>query len=97
MDVFIPYQPEGPSPVAVEQNEPLKWLPPNAPASVAGTPVGTPSPVKKHHNVFNPAHGIRFAPRFDQGSALKIEGQVEKTESSEGPPMSSVPETPKKR
>lgn len=39
-DVFIPYQPEGPAPMAmtVSAQEPLKWLPPNT---------STPSPVKR--------------------------------------------------
>ncbi|KAK0386134.1 hypothetical protein NLU13_5971 [Sarocladium strictum] len=74
MDMFIPYQPDGPSPVAVTQTEPLKWLPPNASASVAGTPVATPSPVKRHHNLFNQATGISFAPRPENKTVVKSEG-----------------------
>jgi histone deacetylase HOS3 len=99
MDVFIPYQPEGPSPVAVSQTEPLKWLPPNAPTSVAGTPVATPSPVKRHHNLFNQATGISFAPRPENKGVVKSEGFSgdggEKTEEKEGSSMRSIPETPK--
>lgn len=43
MDVFIPYQPDGPIPEAVElpKQQPLQWMPPN----VAGTPAV--SPVKR--------------------------------------------------
>ncbi|OLN88166.1 Histone deacetylase HOS3 [Colletotrichum chlorophyti] len=37
-DVFISYQPEGPAPVTVTPQEPLKWLPPNT-----NTPVKTSS------------------------------------------------------
>ncbi|KAL2204850.1 Arginase/deacetylase [Sarocladium strictum] len=100
MDMFIPYQPEGPSPVAVSQTEPLKWLPPNAGASVAGTPVGTPSPVKRHHNLFNQATGISFAPRGENKNGPQSEGlssgaSEEKKEEKEGVTMSSIPETPK--
>ncbi|KAK7420999.1 histone deacetylase [Neonectria magnoliae] len=62
-DVFISYQPEGPTPVAVAQTEPLKWLPPNAPTPSANTPAATPSPVKKQHNLFQYTSGIPFAPR----------------------------------
>ncbi|KPM46042.1 hypothetical protein AK830_g479 [Neonectria ditissima] len=62
-DVFISYQPDGPAPVAVAQHEPLQWLPPNAPTSSANTPAATPSPVKKHHDLFQYTSGIPFAPR----------------------------------
>lgn len=78
-DVFIPYQPEGPTPVAVAQTEPLQWLPPNAPASVASTPAAnTPAAVTpaatpsmaKHSNLFHYAggSGIPFAPRQQEES-----------------------------
>lgn len=37
-DIFIPYQPEGPPPPTITNQEPLRWLPPNT---------ATPSPMKK--------------------------------------------------
>lgn len=62
-DVFISYQPDGPTPVAVGQHEVLKWLPPNAPTPSANTPAATPSPVKRQNNLFHYSAGIPFAPR----------------------------------
>ena len=63
-DVFIPYQPEGPPPMAAAQNEPLKWLPPNVSTPSSNTPVATPSPVKRQDNLFHYTPGsIPFAPR----------------------------------
>lgn len=54
-DVFVPFQPEGPSPKAVpQQHQPaLQWLPPNA---------GTPSPMKRQElPVFTSTSAIPFA------------------------------------
>ncbi|PNY29384.1 Histone deacetylase HOS3 [Tolypocladium capitatum] len=62
-EIFIPYQPEGPTPVAVARQEPLKWLPPNVPTPSAHTPVATPSPMKKQNKLFQYTSGIPFAPR----------------------------------
>lgn len=63
-DVFIPYQPEGPTPVAAAQFEPIRWLPPNVPTPSTNTPAATPSPVKRHDNLFHYTPGsIPFAPR----------------------------------
>ncbi|WYZ45184.1 hypothetical protein EsH8_VIII_000500 [Colletotrichum jinshuiense] len=49
-DVFINYQPEGPTPVSVTPQEPLKWLPPNTntPAKTSSAKVSPakPSPAK---------------------------------------------------
>lgn len=91
MDFFIPYQPEGPSPVAVSQTEPLKWLPPNAAASAAGTPVATPSPVKKHtDNLFRyTSGGIPFAPRPEVQKSEEV-----KAEGKERAAMWDIPEAP---
>lgn len=61
-NVFIAYQPEGPAPVAVAQQEPIKWLPPNVQTPATQTPAATPSPVKKN-NLFQYTEGIPFAPR----------------------------------
>lgn len=64
-NVFIAYQPEGPAPVAVAQQEPIKWLPPNVQTPSSQTPAATPSPVKKS-NLFQYTEGIPFAPRPQQ-------------------------------
>lgn len=58
-DIFIPYQPEGPTPVPTDSAETLKWLPPNF-----STPATTPSPVKKQPALYHHTPGsIPFAPR----------------------------------
>ncbi|RGP76155.1 histone deacetylase hos3 [Fusarium longipes] len=62
-DVFIPYQPQGPTPKPVTQNEPLKWLPPNVSTPSTQTPDTTPSPVKKNTLFQYTSSGIPFAPR----------------------------------
>lgn len=63
-DVFIPYQPEGPPPEAATPGEPLKWLPPNVNTPGVQTPMATPSPAKRHDNLFHYTPGsIPFAPR----------------------------------
>ncbi|KAK2616851.1 histone deacetylase [Conoideocrella luteorostrata] len=67
-DFFIPYQPEGPEPIAVMQHEPLKWLPPNVPTPTASTPVITPNPAKKQSGLFEYKSGIPFAPRPDKAT-----------------------------
>ncbi|KAL6882873.1 Arginase/deacetylase [Trichoderma longibrachiatum] len=46
---FLQYQPEGPPPVSVSSQEPLKWLPPSLPA---GPPAVQPGPVKKSSTLF---------------------------------------------
>lgn len=61
---FIPYQPEGPEPVALSPQEPLQWLTPNAPPSYANTPAATPSPMKKDSLFHYASAGIPFGPRF---------------------------------
>lgn len=54
-DVFVPYQPEGPSPVSVPQQESLKWLPPNT---------ATPAAMRRNDlPVFTATSAIPFAPR----------------------------------
>ncbi|KOS21160.1 Histone deacetylase HOS3 [Escovopsis weberi] len=49
-DPFVPYQPDGPAPVAISQQEPLKWLPPSVsnPAAKPSTQSASklPSPIK---------------------------------------------------
>ncbi|KAK1982819.1 histone deacetylase domain-containing protein [Colletotrichum cereale] len=53
-DVFINYQPEGPAPVSMMPQEPLKWLPPNTNTPVK-TSLSKPSPVKSLPNKKSPA------------------------------------------
>lgn len=97
---FVPYQPEGPEPVALSQQEPLKWLPPNIATPSANTPAATPSPVKKNH-LFQYTSGIPFAPR-PQKPPQKLEPvspttlvheTTQKTDSSSS--VWDVPSTPR--
>lgn len=77
-DVFIPYQPEGPTPVPADSAESLKWLPPNV-----NTPAATPSPVKKQNHLFHYTPGsIPFAPRSEP--IVKKEGIREEPEKTAG-------------
>ncbi|PHH90660.1 hypothetical protein CDD83_3023 [Cordyceps sp. RAO-2017] len=85
-EMFVAYQPEGPVPVAVSQQEPLKWLPPNVPTPSANTPVATPSPAKKKDGLFHYKSGIPFAPRPASPSA----------ESAKADSIWEIPETPEK-
>lgn len=94
-DVFVPYQPEGPEPVALPQQEPLKWLPPNG-----GTP--TPTPMKRGElPVFTATSAIPFAPSMVRKLGVLPNGMTNaqghgavkaepKTETS----VWDVPETP---
>ncbi|TQV92666.1 hypothetical protein V2A60_009136 [Cordyceps javanica] len=100
--VFINYQPEGPTPVAVKHEDSLTWLEPNVPtSSSASTPAATtPSPVKKKPGVshlFHYTSGIPFAPRPGSGGSGDGEaaGDVLKPKEEVTPKaMWKVPETP---
>jgi histone deacetylase HOS3 len=87
MDMFIPYQPEGPIPPAIQQEQqPLQWLPPN-------TSTPAPAPTKRELPVFTSTSAIPFAPRPGAGSAtpgVKNEEEGGKGERS----VWEVPETP---
>jgi histone deacetylase HOS3 len=76
--VFIPYQPEGPTPAPVQQQEPLKWLPPNT---------STPTPKTGDLPVFTSTGSIPFGP-IPSGEEQPTE--QEKPEQS----IWDVPETP---
>lgn len=80
-DIFIPYQPEGPQPDTMVQQEPLQWLPPNT---------STPSPLKRVDlPVFTATGAIPF------GVNPALSGQKKRTgERSED--IWEVPETPSK-
>lgn len=81
-DVFIPYQPEGPPPATIIQQEPLKWLPPNT---------ATPSPMKRNDlPVFTSTGAIPFG-------IPRVNSEVKKEENKEQEhDIWEVPETPKK-
>ena len=53
-DMFIPYQPDGPPPMAATFHGPVQFLPPNT---------GTPSPAKRAGHAFTATSAIPFAPR----------------------------------
>jgi histone deacetylase HOS3 len=92
-DVFIPYQPEGPPPTQVRQQESIRWLPPNT---------STPSPMKRGDlPVFTANSAIPFG--VNPNLLAKMNGPTE--EAQESAPENwkpfdksiwEVPETPKK-
>ncbi|KAL0944478.1 histone deacetylase hos3 [Colletotrichum truncatum] len=72
-DVFISYQPEGPAPVAITPQEPLKWLPPNENTPVKNSPAKSPSkvsPSKKSPTKPSPAR--LSSPRALSSSKLPL-------------------------
>ncbi|GAB1316599.1 histone deacetylase [Madurella fahalii] len=78
IDVFIPYQPDGPIPeaVALPKQQPLQWMPPN----IAGTPVV--SPVKKGDlPVFTSTGVIPFAAAAAATITPVVKGDKEAEES----------------
>ena len=92
-DVFISYQPEGPTPEAIPQKEPLQWLPPNSSTPMAARTADLP--------VFTSTSTIPFAPR--PGSAGSTGGSMVQTPTSVSPrksgrpadqPIWEVPESP---
>ncbi|KAJ6444878.1 histone deacetylase HosB [Purpureocillium lavendulum] len=98
-DFFISYQPEGPAPVAVSQQEQqsLTWLPPTVGTPAAGTPAATPSPQKKQNGLFHYTSGIPFAPRPATGTPKPEVGTYRgKSEASKHPTVWDFPETPQK-
>ncbi|KAH8911324.1 Arginase/deacetylase [Coniochaeta sp. PMI_546] len=80
-DMFIQYQPEGPTPPVVQQQQPLQWLPPNS-----ATPV--PTPARRELPVFTSTSAIPFAPR--PGSATSLPQKEAAADKS----VWEVPETP---
>lgn len=98
---FIPYQPEGPVPVAVAQQGPLKWLPQNVSTPAANTLAATPSPAKRQDKLFHYTSGIPFAPRPGSDSPQppgvpESTAPEHKTENHEAASVWDVPETPQK-
>lgn len=91
-DVFIPYQPEGPTPEIATQQQPIRWLPANT--------MNTPSPMKRGElPVFTSGSVIPFAPNPMQKPQLGGAQQAgarpnEIRDSQEG--VWEIPETPQK-
>ena len=62
-NVFVPYQPEGPTPAPIPQQEPLKWLPPNT---------STPAAMKRADlPVFTSTTPIPFGVTANKGSLAR--------------------------
>jgi histone deacetylase HOS3 len=82
-ELFVHYQPEGPQPESMVQQEPLKWLPPNT---------STPTPMKKTDlPVFTSTSAIPFG-------LPKVNGEAKKEENKEkSVDIWEVPETPQKK
>lgn len=84
-DVFIPYQPEGPPPNTLTQQEPIRWLPPNT---------ATPSPMKRADlPVFTATSAIPFSANPNVNTVPKPAEAFRKEDDS----IWEVPETPEKR
>ncbi|KAK2005898.1 histone deacetylase domain-containing protein [Colletotrichum eremochloae] len=97
-DVFINYQPEGPAPVSMTPQEPLKWLPPNMNTPVKSSP-SKPSPVKSLSNKKSPAKMARAdLPVFTSTSAIPFASQKPSSmpERKQGPDVKADPEEPAK-
>ncbi|KAG0653050.1 Histone deacetylase HOS3 [Hyphodiscus hymeniophilus] len=92
-DVFIPYQPEGPPPNPVPQQEDLRWLPPN---------ISTPSPMKRGNlPVFTSTSAIPFGINPNQPAnptAPPKQTQAPALENAKpyDPSIWEVPDTPMK-
>jgi histone deacetylase HOS3 len=94
-DVFIPYQPEGPRPNTMLQQEAIRWLPPNT---------STPTPMKRGDlPVFTATSAIPFGlppnPDTNVPTAPKANETSKPAEDSKKYDDSiwEVPETPQKK
>lgn len=88
-DVFVQYQPEGPPPAPVPQQEPLKWLPPNTSTPVAMKRSDLP--------VFTSTGAIPFGINANKGPLSVSAGETPVATSKQQKPEPSiwdVPETP---
>jgi histone deacetylase HOS3 len=88
-DVFVPYQPEGPPPAPIPQQEPLKWLPPNTSTPVAMKRSDLP--------VFTSTGAIPFGVNTNKGPSSALAGEAQGITSKPQKPEPSiwdVPETP---
>ncbi|KAH6605325.1 histone deacetylase hos3 [Trichoderma cornu-damae] len=93
-DFFIPYQAEGPPPVSVGLQEPLKWLPPTLPAK---TPAATPSLAKKSSALFQHggSGGVPLAPR--QPAQQRTPSPQNKVQRKPSGPARGIPRSPPKK
>lgn len=71
---FVPFQPHGPLPTTIAQQEPLRWLPPNT---------NTPAAIKKYDlPIFTSTSAIPFAPNPDVGNQNEPSNSYAKQDSS---------------
>lgn len=96
-DMFIHYQPDGPTPPPAiqQQQEPLKWLPPNNSTTPAPTPGRTPRKTpagRRELPVFTSKSAIPFAPRPGSATTPARKKEEEMGEKS----VWEVPETPQR-
>jgi histone deacetylase HOS3 len=88
-DVFVAYQPEGPPPAPIPQQEPLKWLPPNT---------STPVAIKRGDlPVFTSTSAIPFGVNANKGASSSSAAEAVIASSKQQNPEPSiwdVPETP---
>ncbi|GKT47315.1 uncharacterized protein ColSpa_07496 [Colletotrichum spaethianum] len=108
-DVFINYQPDGPTPVSMTPQEPLKWLPPNMNTPVKTSPSklssaklspNKKSPAKMMRAdlpVFTSTSAIPFAPQDPHGMLeVKQEAAVKADPEEPAKSIWEIPETPQK-
>ncbi|KAL6866736.1 Arginase/deacetylase [Trichoderma novae-zelandiae] len=88
---FFQYQPEGPPPVTVSSQEPLKWLPPTLPA---GPPAVQPGLVKKSSTLFQ--YGGSGTIPFAKQSANRS-SSPQKVQRKPSGPIRSAPRSPPKK
>ncbi|KAL7948556.1 hypothetical protein V8C42DRAFT_254432 [Trichoderma barbatum] len=93
-EYFVQYQPEGPPPVSISSQEPLKWLPPTLPA---GTPTATPGLLKKKSSTlfqYGSSGNIPFAPKQ---SGNRDPSPQHKTQRKPSGPIKGTPRSPPKK
>ena len=91
-DLFIPYQPEGPPPSTMNQQEPLRWLPPN-------TSTPAPTPMKRVDlPVFTSTSAIPFGvnPNLNNGGPKPNGDHLPRQHPESQDSIWEVPETPRK-
>jgi histone deacetylase HOS3 len=86
-DVFVQYQPEGPPPAPIPQQEPLKWLPPNTSTPVAMKRGDLP--------VFTSTGAIPFGVNANRGTSSVSAGEAPVATSKQQKPEPSIWDVPK--
>lgn len=88
-DLFIPYQPEGPTQNTALQQEPLRWLPPNT---------ATPASVRRADlPVFTSTSTIPFSPNPNLGQSPRKPIERPTPSKPHGSSLWQVPETPRQK